>query len=241
MFSGVWRFQYYFSSYVSSHFQQSMADLPPGKPQISEKGGVSSLGNSPGTDSPIKEPKPWMNLHLPAQLQWIPRNWTWSNLKPVIRCSIVAWVSAVLFIIPRVELLMGQVCFLVLMCTLSWSISQGKFSNSYWWELLICLCDPFHWSRCFSGLFISTQRSIRWCPGTRISNSVVRGVIMVVSGHITLHSITSFIWSRWASLGMFLANLARTNMDRSVTFIQALSGEYIQTAVRTWNLKSASC
>jgi len=185
MFSGVWRFQYYFSSYVSSHFQQSMADLPPGKPQISEKGGVSSLGNSPGTDSPIKEPKPWMNLHLPAQLQWIPRNWTWSNLKPVIRCSIVAWVSAVLFIIPRVELLMGQVCFLVLMCTLSWSISQGKFSNSYWWELLICLCDPFHWSRCFSGLFISTQRSIRWCPGTRISNSVVRGVIMVVSGHIT--------------------------------------------------------
>jgi len=107
------------SSYVSSHFQQSMADLPPGKPQISEKGGVSSLGNSPGTDSPIKEPKPWMNLHLPAQLQWIPRNWTWSNLKPVIRCSIVAWVSAVLFIIPRVELLMGQVCFLVLMCTLS--------------------------------------------------------------------------------------------------------------------------
>jgi len=127
------------SLHPSAHSQESMADLSSRKPQINEKGGVLSPGDSPSTDSPIKEPKPWMNLRLPAQLRWIPRNWTWSKLKPVIRCSIVAWVSAVLFIIPRVELLMGQVRFFWFLC--------ARYLDQYLkasflvliGELLICL------------------------------------------------------------------------------------------------------
>jgi len=111
-----------------THPWSNMASLPPGKPQISEKGDVPRPGDSLSTNSPAKVPKSFM---LPAQLQWIPRNWTWSKLKPVIRCSIVAWVSSVLFIIPRVEFLMGQVRFLVPLCVLYRPISQGEFFNPY--------------------------------------------------------------------------------------------------------------
>lgn len=46
---------------------------------------------------------------LPATLKWIPDNWTYSNIKPVIRCAFAAWISSVLFVIPKVEIFMGQV------------------------------------------------------------------------------------------------------------------------------------
>lgn len=46
---------------------------------------------------------------LPQNLEWIPKNWTWTKVKPVIRCAVAAWVSSVLFIIPAVEIYMGQV------------------------------------------------------------------------------------------------------------------------------------
>lgn len=51
----------------------------------------------------------WFNLKLPANLQWIPSNCTWTKIKPVIRSAVAAWISAVLFAIPKVELFMGQV------------------------------------------------------------------------------------------------------------------------------------
>lgn len=46
---------------------------------------------------------------LPFDFAWIPANFTWSKLKPVIRCAVVCWVSAVLMIIPRTSSMMGQV------------------------------------------------------------------------------------------------------------------------------------
>jgi len=41
--------------------------------------------------------------------KWIPANWTWSKIKPVIRCAVAAWIAAILFIIPRVQIFMGRV------------------------------------------------------------------------------------------------------------------------------------
>ena len=49
---------------------------------------------------------PWA---LPQFLQWIPANFTWENLKPVIRCAVAAWISVVFFVIPAVANLTGQV------------------------------------------------------------------------------------------------------------------------------------
>ena len=47
----------------------------------------------------------WIGAHT----QWIVKNLNWSKLKPVIRCAVVGWVSLVLFVIPKVEVLLGQV------------------------------------------------------------------------------------------------------------------------------------
>lgn len=51
----------------------------------------------------------WILDHAPFGLQWIPDNWSWSKIKPVIRCAIVAWISMLFFMIKRLEILLGQV------------------------------------------------------------------------------------------------------------------------------------
>ena len=51
----------------------------------------------------------WARTWIANHTQWILKNWNWSKLKPVIRCSLVAWVAVVLFVIPRVESFFGQV------------------------------------------------------------------------------------------------------------------------------------
>lgn len=46
-----------------------------------------------------------------TDMSWIPSNFTWSKIKPVIRSAIVAWISLLFVIIPRLETLLGQVRF----------------------------------------------------------------------------------------------------------------------------------
>jgi len=57
-----------------------------------------------------KEGAAVVKWECPSFLQWIPQNWTWTKIKPVIRCAIHMWVSALLFIIPSVQRVFGQVC-----------------------------------------------------------------------------------------------------------------------------------
>lgn len=46
---------------------------------------------------------------------WVSRNLKWTQIKPVIRCALVAWISTVLFVIPAVEARMGTVRILFLL------------------------------------------------------------------------------------------------------------------------------
>jgi hypothetical protein len=46
--------------------------------------------------------------------KWIPQNSSWSHWKPVIRCALAAWICGLLFIIPKTENAMGQVCSIYL-------------------------------------------------------------------------------------------------------------------------------
>ena len=57
----------------------------------------------------LKNLKPDLH-HLPKPLEWIPQRFTWSNIKPVIRCAVSAWICLVLYVIHPVEKTMGQVC-----------------------------------------------------------------------------------------------------------------------------------
>ncbi|KAJ7219546.1 hypothetical protein GGX14DRAFT_533276 [Mycena pura] len=54
------------------------------------------------------------SLQWPSSLQWVPANYTWAKLKPAIRCSVAAWISVVVFLIPKAEVFLGQASFLIL-------------------------------------------------------------------------------------------------------------------------------
>jgi hypothetical protein len=72
---------------------------------------VPSSSSSKGDDSENEQKPPVASggLKVPSSLQWIPANCTWSKVKPVIRCAVAAWIATILFVIPRVEIFMGQV------------------------------------------------------------------------------------------------------------------------------------
>ncbi len=80
-----------------------------------EPGKLGGSDSSPSGTSlkqaPVKEKqeKKRFQFKLPSNLQWIPANWSWPKVKPVIRCAVAAWLSTVLFVIPPVERFMGQV------------------------------------------------------------------------------------------------------------------------------------
>lgn len=73
----------------------------------------SEESNQKKEDRLVDKPSPW--LHNPVintlliDLKWIPANWTWSKLKPVIRGTIVAFVSVLLLVISRAEHAIGNV------------------------------------------------------------------------------------------------------------------------------------
>ncbi|KXN81239.1 hypothetical protein AN958_05700 [Leucoagaricus sp. SymC.cos] len=157
------------------------APLPPPNDVPSAESTTSTSSSS----SSIDNSKKLSGLQLPASLQWIPKNWTWSNLKPVIRSAIVAWISAILFIIPKIELMMGQVS------------------------------TPF--------LHISTDTSAAFLsPPSDPFISVLEREFLILF-------FVAIAWA-WVSLGIFLANLARTNTTTAITFSQAITGDYLQAA-----------
>ena len=72
--------------------------------------GASSLSSDATQEKEKQTPPPQeRKFTIPQSLAWIPQNLTWSKLKPVIRCSLAAWVSLVLMIIGPVARSLGQV------------------------------------------------------------------------------------------------------------------------------------
>ncbi|RPD56328.1 hypothetical protein L226DRAFT_538461 [Lentinus tigrinus ALCF2SS1-7] len=114
---------------------------------------------------------------IPIDLGWIPANFTWSKLKPVIRCAVVCWVSTVLMIIPRTSTMMGQGSFLILISA-----------------FLDAPHDPF---------------------------------LAVLERELIFITLVVTAWA-WTCLGIFLANLARTNIDYNATATAIQSGQYLE-------------
>ena len=95
-------------------------------PQIHEPKSVSITPSGSGTATPRRSEPPGEKVakdddkpnpkkrslpevKLPQSLQWIPSNWTWSKLKPVIRSALSQWISLVLVVINPSLRAMGQV------------------------------------------------------------------------------------------------------------------------------------
>ncbi|KAM6495323.1 Protein of unknown function (DUF2422) domain containing protein [Amanita muscaria] len=87
-------------------------------------------------------------------LQWIPANFTWPKLKPLIRCSVAAWASAMLFLIPSVLRLMGQAGFVILVVAFM-SPPAEPFIVVLERELLILGFSSLAWAWCCLGIFFA--------------------------------------------------------------------------------------
>ncbi|EJF58526.1 hypothetical protein DICSQDRAFT_66814 [Dichomitus squalens LYAD-421 SS1] len=114
---------------------------------------------------------------LPVDLSWIPPNLTWSKFKPVIRCAVVCWVSALLMIIRRTAALMGTASFLILIAA-----------------FLDTPHDPF---------------------------------LAVLEREVIFLTLVCAAWA-WSCLGIFLANLARTNIDYFANPADVLAARYVE-------------
>ena len=82
--------------------------IPPSTTTSSEESTFEKRDHKP----PPTPPSLWQNplvQKLLLDVQWIPANRTWSKLKPVIRSSVVGFISVVLMVIPRVERTIGNV------------------------------------------------------------------------------------------------------------------------------------
>lgn len=60
-----------------------------------------------------QEPKSKSKFKLP-NLEWIPQNFNVICLRPVLRCSIFAWISLLLILIPRTQKFLGKSSFIIL-------------------------------------------------------------------------------------------------------------------------------
>ncbi|KAF7295393.1 hypothetical protein MIND_01078900 [Mycena indigotica] len=91
-------------------------------PATEEDSGPPSSESTRSTSADKPEPSPGSpgnvvtapRIRWPSSLQWVPDNFFWAQVKPVIRCAIAAWISTVLFLIPPVEAMMGQAGFLII-------------------------------------------------------------------------------------------------------------------------------
>lgn len=72
---------------------------------------------------------------LKSKCYWIPQNWSSPNIKTTLRCALVGWLSTVLFVIPSVQAVLGQVSVLIFSIShlvmeyfrqASWSLSVTK-------------------------------------------------------------------------------------------------------------------
>jgi len=85
------------------------------KEKLENKSANPGASASPSSSSAIQErgkedpPPPEKKFTLPPSIAWIPANFTWSQLKTVIRCSLTAWVSLLFTIIGPVSRSLGQV------------------------------------------------------------------------------------------------------------------------------------
>lgn len=94
-----------------SSYEPSGGDEIVAEPKEKSEGSTSDAAGGDADQDREKEnpPPPRKKFTVPSALAWIPQSMTWSKLKPVIRCSLTAWVSLVLMIIGPVSRPLGQV------------------------------------------------------------------------------------------------------------------------------------
>ncbi|KAG1736637.1 uncharacterized protein EDB91DRAFT_1141898 [Suillus paluster] len=131
----------------------------------SEKDADVSSGRA-DEKQPLKQ-----KIKLPQNLQWMPANSTWSKWKPVIRCALAAWVSAVVFIIPRTENILGQAAFLIIIASFL-SPPSDPFMVVLERELMILVSVALGWAWVCLGLMFADLARTQKVPNASIQNII---------------------------------------------------------------------
>ncbi|GLB35374.1 putative ER transporter, 6TM, N-terminal [Lyophyllum shimeji] len=108
-----------------------------------------SPSEKPDADGKKKQKK--RKWTIPESLRWIPANMNYAGLKPVIRSAIAAWVSVVVFVIPRVNVFIGQSSFLLLVAA-GMSAPSDPFLSVLEREILIMFFVSLSWAWCCLGI-----------------------------------------------------------------------------------------
>ncbi|KAF9483730.1 hypothetical protein BDN70DRAFT_956980 [Pholiota conissans] len=120
--------------------------------------GEETPNSGSSSSSSLEEPKNVWLVPILAfadnHFAWVFRNLQWSQVKPVLRCALVAWISTVLFVIPAVETKMGQASFLILIAAFL-SPPNDPFMAVLERETLIVLFVTMAWGWSCFGIFLA--------------------------------------------------------------------------------------
>ncbi|PBK88893.1 hypothetical protein ARMGADRAFT_996733 [Armillaria gallica] len=120
-----------------------------------------------------KQEKKRFQFKLPSNLQWIPANWSWPKVKPVIRCAVAAWLSTVLFVIPPVERFMGQVSTDIPSPTSAFmSPPSDPFMAVLEREILIISLVSVSWAWSCLGIKLASLARTNSVPNATFANAV---------------------------------------------------------------------
>ncbi|KAE9392227.1 hypothetical protein BT96DRAFT_924850 [Gymnopus androsaceus JB14] len=107
----------------------------------------------------------------PSYLSWIPANWTWPKIRITLRCAVAAWVSSVLFVIPAVQVWIGQASFLLLIAAFL-APPSDPFLAVLERELLIIIFLTATWGWACLGMFFANLARNNSDPSVPVSTAL---------------------------------------------------------------------
>lgn len=125
--------------------------------------------DSPVKSAPTKSADPPFKSKLPSNFLWIPANWTWSKLKPVIRCALAGWVSVLLMVIQPVLRTMGQAGFLIIIAAFL-SPPSDPFIANLERELVLLLFVSMAYAWSCLGIKLASLARTNFVPNASIKS-----------------------------------------------------------------------
>ena len=151
--------------------EQKPATIGHGSRSASASSSERAAGNTgPGYSQQIRS-------FLRSNCNWIPQNWTRSKIKTTLRCAIVGWLSTILFVIPSVQVVLGQVSVPVSFYFPLRFMEYLDIVRLASWSSLVnaILIADLHVSYEFSCFFLPAKRSFLISPRTRGSDFDICG------------------------------------------------------------------
>ncbi|KAL0581273.1 hypothetical protein V5O48_000756 [Marasmius crinis-equi] len=160
---------------------------PEGKGKLSSPGDSDEVTSSSSSKSSFG-----IKLEVPASLQWIPNNWKWSNIKVALRCAVAAWLALLLFVIPTIEVYMGQAAFLILIASIL-SPPSDPFLIVIEREVLIMAFVAATWGWCCLGMRLADLARTNRQPEVTLATAITSGGKYVEAGPTVILAVFMFL------------------------------------------------